>query len=416
MSKLLSSLLLGGYSFLILPAIIVFIAALIDRPQNPEQPSRKRMLVYLSLSALLLALLGLLIWFNPNGSEINSSLPAAGILIVLAPMLAYLLHHAREFAGLWRWDRVLVIVFALVFLALFILLWLADPIAFTMTIVLALGIALAWNLPRAGFALLEIISLLTFATVILTTGGWLYIPSVEAPDASFMALQIFMVIAMLITILMPAGLLYAILRSSSPIKKSHLIWSLVFITILLAGMVYQVVWDGIWSSAHARAFEDHLPFIQFMLSLAAGIFLALTLRGWRRLVGPLYFVLVTAVAVVALSQGWKLSAFEMTERRAAVVNDAIVSYYQENGVYPDELSELSPRYVPYVFPPVVVRTGGWCYQSGDEFYRLGYISGDFTYFDSDFRVETYAQAGDLPAGSWVCDEWRDRFQAKELSY
>jgi len=416
MSKLLSSLLLGGYSFLILPAIIVFIAALIDRPQNPEQPSRKRMLVYLSLSALLLALLGLLIWFNPNGSEINSSLPAAGILIVLAPMLAYLLHHAREFAGLWRWDRVLVIVFALVFLALFILLWLADPIAFTMTIVLALGIALAWNLPRAGFALLEIISLLTFATVILTTGGWLYIPSVEAPGASFTALQIFMVIAMLITILMPAGLLYAILRSSSPIKKSHLIWSLVFITILLAGMVYQVVWDGIWSSAHARAFEDHLPFIQFMLSLAAGIFLALTLRGWRRLVGPLYFVLVTAVAVVALSQGWKLSAFEMTERRAAVVNDAVVSYYQENGVYPDELSELSPRYVPYVFPPVVVRTGGWCYQSGDEFYRLGYISGDFTYFDSDFRVETYAQAGDLPAGSWACDEWRDRFQAKELSY
>jgi len=416
MSKLLSTLLLGGYSFLILPAIIVFIAALIDRSQDPEQPSRKRLLVYLSLSALLLAVLGLLIWFNPYGSEISSSLPAYGVLIVLAPMLAYLLHHAREFGGLWRWDRVLVIVCSLVFLALFLLLWFADPVALTMLIVLALGIALAWNLPRAGFVTLGIISLLTFATVILTTGGWLYIPGVDAPGASLIALRTFTIIAMLITVLMPAGLLYAILRSSSSIKKSHILWNLVFIGILLTGMAYQAAWDGIWSSAHARAFEDHLPFIQFMLSLAAGIFLALTLRGWRRWVGPLYFVLVTAVAVVALSQGWKLSAFKMTEHRASSVNAAIESYYQENRIYPDDLAELSPRYLPVILPPVVVRTGGWCYQSGEEFYRLGYISGDFTYFDSDFRVETYAQAGDLPASGWVCDEWRDRFQAQELSY
>ncbi len=416
MSKLLSALLLGGYSFLVLPAIIVFGAALIDRSQNPEQPSRKRLLVYLSLSALLLAGLGLLIWFNPYGSEINSSLSAYGVLIVLAPMLAYLLHHARELKGLWQWDRVLVIIFVLAFLGLFILLWFADPIAFTMILVLAPGIALAWNLPRAGLIPLGILSLSTLATVILTTGGWLYIPGVDSAGSSLPVLQTFMVIAMLITVLLPAGLLYAMLRSSSPIKKPRLLWSLVFIAILWVGLAYQAAWDGIWSSAHARAFEDHLPFTQFMLSLAAGIFLALTLRGWRRLVGPLYFVLVTAVAVAALSQGWKLSAFEMTERRAAVVNSAVESYYQENGVYPEGLAELSPRYMPFVLPPVVVRTGGWCYQSGEGFYRLGYISGDFTYFDSDFRVETYAQAGDIPIGDWACDEWRVRFQEKELTY
>ena len=416
MSKLVSMLLLGGYSFLILPAIIVFGAALIDRSQNPEQPSRKRLLVYLSLSALLLAVLGLLIWFNPYGSEINSSLPAYGVLIVLAPIMAYLLYHARELASLWPWDRVLAIIFVLVFLALFLLLWFADPIAFTMLIVLALGIALAWNLPRGGAASLGILSLLILVTIVLTTGGWIYIPSADLPEWSRMVLSVFTVSAILLSILLPAGLLYASLRSSSPIKKPHLLWSLVFIAILLAGMAYQVAWDGIWSSAHARAFEDHLPFIQSMLSLAAGIFLTLTLRGWRRLVGPLYFVLVTSVAVVALSQGWKLSAFEMTERRAAVVDGAVESYYQENGVYPGSLAELSPRYLPLVLPPVVVRTGGWCYQSGEDFYRLGYISGDFTYFDSEFRVETYAQAGDIPAGDWACDEWRARFQAKELTY
>ena len=188
MSRLVSMLLLGGYSFLILPAIIVFGVALIDRSQNPEQPSRKRLLVYLSLSALLLAVLGLLIWFNPYGSEINSSLPAYGVLIVLAPIMAYLLYHARELASLWPWDRVLAIIFVLVFLALFLLLWFADPIAFTMLIVLALGIALAWNLPRGGAASLGILSLLILVTIVLTTGGWIYIPSADLPEWSRMVL------------------------------------------------------------------------------------------------------------------------------------------------------------------------------------------------------------------------------------
>ena len=111
MSKLLSALLLGGYSFLVLPAIIVFIVTLVDRSHNPEQSSRSRLLVLLSLAALLLALLGLLIWFNPYGSNISSSLPAYGVLIVLAPFLAYLVCHARELAGLWLGDRSLVIFF-----------------------------------------------------------------------------------------------------------------------------------------------------------------------------------------------------------------------------------------------------------------------------------------------------------------
>ena len=416
MSSLLSALLLGGYSFLVLPAVILIGATFMDRSRDPEQLSRNRLLVFLSLTAFVLALLGLLIWFNPYGSEINSSLPAYGVLIILAPMLAYLMHHSHELARLWPGDKTLIIILALVYLGLFVSLWFADPIAFYMAIVLALGIALAWHLPRVGSASLWLLSLLTFVMVVLTTGGWIYIPGADLPSWFQTAISIFTVIAVLLSILLPAGLLYALLRSSSPIKKSRLIRTLILSAVLLASAAYQVTWDGIWSSAHARAFEDHLPFMHFMLSLIASVFLALTLRGQRRLVGPFYIVLVTAVTMASLVQGWNLSAFEMTERRAAAVKGAIENYYQENGVYPEGLAKLSPRYLPFVLPPVVVRTGGWCYQSGGEFYRLGYISGDFTYFDSEFRVETYAQAGDIPVGDWVCDEWRVRFQAKELIY
>jgi hypothetical protein len=206
------------------------------------------------------------------------------------------------------------------------------------------------------------------------------------------------------------------LRGAATVKKSQLLWGLVLALIFLAGVSYQMYWDGIWSSAHDRAFEDHLPFAHFLFSMLAGVMLTLTLRGSRRWMGPIYILLVTSIAVLMLTLGWGVSAFEMTERRAAVVNNAINDYDQENGVYPASLAELSPRYLLFLPPPVIVRTGGWCYQSGDEFYRLGYISGDFTYFDRDFKIETHAQAGDMPASSWNCDELLAKFNLGELIY
>ena len=54
-------------------------------------------------------------------------------------------------------------------------------------------------------------------------------------------------------------------------------------------------------------------------------------------------------------------------------------------------------------PPVVVRQGGWCYQGGEDYYRLGYVSGNFTYFEADYYVKTYASNGELPQGGWNCD-------------
>jgi len=65
---------------------------------------------------------------------------------------------------------------------------------------------------------------------------------------------------------------------------------------------------------------------------------------------------------------------------------------------------------------VVVRQGGWCYQGGQDSYRLGYVSGHFTYMRADFVEEIVAQAGQPSQASWSCNEWVDRFQAGELSY
>lgn len=416
MSNLINLLLLGGYSFLVLPAVILIAATLFDRSTPPEQPSRTRLLVFLTLTALLLALLGLLIWFNPYGREINSSLPAIGVLIVLVALLVYLIHYAHALSSLWSTEKAFITLFALAYLGLFGFLWLADPFAFIATVVLALALAFILYLPRAGYPFLGILSLLTLTALIFTSGGWIYIPGADLPTWSRTLLSILTVVALLTSILLPAGLFYASLRPTSPLKKTHLVWSLVLSVVLLAGAAYQVFWEGIWSSAHARAFEDHLPFAHFLLSLIAGVLLALLLNGYKKWIGPLYTILVTTVAVVTFARGWNVSAFEMTAHRAETVDQAIINYRREHGNYPASLADLSPRHLLFLPPPVIVRTGGWCYQSSGDSYRLGYISGDFTYFERKFRVETYAQSGDVPAATWACDELRARFETMELAY
>jgi hypothetical protein len=404
-------LLLGGYSFLILPAIILIMVAFMDRSQNP-QPSRRKLLMLLSLTTLVLALLGLLIWFNPYGREISSSPPAYGVLIVLVALLAYLFSCWREVVQLWSGDKPLVGLYLAIFLILFSLLWLAEHLSIYLMAGLTLAAVLAWYLARTGFAFLGILSVLTLGTLVINTGGAFFIPAGKPS----LWVNILTAIALLLSVLLPAGVMYAILRDPTPVRKSWLLYGLVLIFILSSGAAYQLAWDGIWSSAHDRAFEDHLPFVHFMVSLIAGVLLVLTLRGWRRVAGPFYVVLVTTVTVLALVWGWNQSAFEMTQRRAATVEQAILNYYDENETYPVSLAELSPRYLPFLLPPVVVRTGGWCYQSGEGFYRLGYVSGDFTYFEREFKVVTYASAGDLSNKAWVCDELRARLQANELTY
>jgi hypothetical protein len=107
---------------------------------------------------------------------------------------------------------------------------------------------------------------------------------------------------------------------------------------------------------------------------------------------------------VALSAGWKVSAFELTAQRAQRMVAAINAYREAQGSYPAELGELSPRYILYVPPPVAVRQGGWCYQGSPEGYRLGFVIGDFTYFEAKFREDIYSQQGELQENdSWRCD-------------
>jgi hypothetical protein len=248
----------------------------------------------------------------------------------------------------------------------------------------------------------------------LSNGGDFLLPGSDAPLWSQKTVQIAAGIAMILTIFLAGAVLYSGLGE----RATGLDWRrpvLLFIlaVFLVGSCAYYVYWEGVWSSAHARAFEDHLPFAQFVISLMAGVLLALTLKGWRRLAGPAFIAFVTTTTTLALVLGWSVSAFEVTERRAARVDQAVIEYYEDNGRYPAGLGDLTPNYLLYVSPPVVVEGGGWCYQGGADGYRLGYISGSFTYSEADYFIETFAQSGEAPVGSWICDKLLARIESTE---
>jgi hypothetical protein len=409
---------LGQFFMLVIPSILVVVGMGLVGARKREGWERRRLLFLLASTVLSIGLLDLLILTNPYGREISSSLTALGMLPVTVALLATLFNQPEELKRLWPEDRLLLLALGGTMLALLGLLWWLETLTLYVvlfpTAVMALALLLA---RRAGMPWLTVLTLLIAVGMLWSGGGWFSIPDMSAPAWERTLRAILSGAVLMLTELLPAAMLYTSLRGVEAVERRKLGWSLALSAVLVGCALYHVYWEGIWSSAHARAFEDHLPFAQLMLSLMAGVLLALSLRGRRRWVGAAYTLSVTVLCVAALSAGWRVSAFALTAQRATKVKAAIQAYQQAQGGYPAALGELTPRYLLILPPPVVVRQGSWCYQGGDAGYRLGYVSGDFTYFEAQFREEIFSQAGDLAGDeAWRCDEMVHRLEQGETSY
>jgi hypothetical protein len=372
-------------------------------------------LFVLILAALSLAMLGLLIWTNQYGRELSSSPPGFGVLPALVALLALIVYKRKDLARVWETDKAVLALLGLLLLVLLGFLWIAERSTFYVVIVSTAILALAWWIgTHSGLALLTTLSLAIAGTIILANGGDFLLIGPEYPMWLLTAIRIAAGFGMILAIFLAGAVAYSALRADGAGLDWRGLGGRAALLILLVGAcAYYVYWEGIWSSAHARAFEDHLPFSQFLISLMVGILLALTLRGWRRWAGPAFIAFVTTATTLALILGWGVSAFEVTGRRAARIDQALAEFNQENGRYPSNLGELTPDYLLYLAPPVVVDGGGWCYQGGEYDYRLGYVSGSFTYSNAHYFIETFADSGVTPQGGWICDELLARMKATE---
>jgi hypothetical protein len=184
-----------------------------------------------------------------------------------------------------------------------------------------------------------------------------------------------------------------------------------------------VGWEGLWDSTTDGLTSVFIQLTVISVGLAGAAVMAWSLAGWRKL-GALVFVgLVLLDMQWAMENSWKLDPTEATEAGAARIEAALDSYHARNGSYPQELARLVPFYLLRLPEPVMDRGEDWCYQSGQGFYRLGYVwKPGYGPQPEMLKVRIAASAGQPPEASWKCDEdlarlkqyWTDYWKNVEI--
>jgi hypothetical protein len=219
----------------------------------------------------------------------------------------------------------------------------------------------------------------------------------------------------IVAVVLVARLVYASLASDRPSNWTATVIRLAVAVLLLLVIGDLIVTETVWVQA-----EDSLsviPGVVFIVATAAAMLLAWAARGRRRLGALGFALLVTLTASYAAALGWRMSPTGLTEVRAEKIERAIQRYYERNGQYPPELAVLTPFYLWRIPQPMIFRDQTWCYEGGDDYYRLGYVhQPTFGVPPAYISIRIHAAVGEPPESSWPCDDELERAKSKAPGY
>jgi hypothetical protein len=185
-----------------------------------------------------------------------------------------------------------------------------------------------------------------------------------------------MLVASAVRLRFPSGERYLHAGVSAPAlraddTRSIIAW-LVLAGLLLAKTLHNLYWLTMWDNTY-----DPLGYFWLAAPLIAvwstGIVMSISLPGRRKLAAG-YAVLVVALLIGVSSRAQSVDFRALTEDRAARIVAAIEAYRAQAGTYPASLDELTPRYAFTLPGPMILYGQGWCYNSGEGYYRLGYVN------------------------------------------
>jgi hypothetical protein len=107
------------------------------------------------------------------------------------------------------------------------------------------------------------------------------------------------------------------------------------------------------------------------------------------------------IAVSARAQ--RVDFRQLTEERAERVTQAIETYYAREGHYPQDLRQLTPWYALSLPGPVIIYGQEWCYDGGEDYYRLGYVYREH-WSDPRLIGQIYKTKGEVPDLHGMCEE------------
>lgn len=201
-----------------------------------------------------------------------------------------------------------------------------------------------------------------------------------------------------------------------PVDWRKAILSCVLILPILLLVGYQMRVAAVWDVATDGLRSIFLWLLISIAGIAAAMQLGWALPGKRK-VAALAFAVVVPVSMMGAERigtwgpygEWGKMPIAVTEQRAEVVNRAIQRYYERNGYYPDALTNLTPRYLVYVPNPLIIPGQTWCYEGGDNYYRLGYVYRQS--FSSPASVRVHSAVGEPPVAAWGCEDEAAKYPA-----
>ncbi len=394
----------------VLAALLVLGGMLVQHAGITSGATRRQQ-IYLLLSGIVLALtLFILVQVQSRRNELGLSWLMHMIIPILTGVIALLILNVKNLSALTRRQKFFLGGLSLVLLLLVTLSSL-PPFFFAIYIVPGvIALTLAWTLAARSRLWLGLFSLAGLVFIAVNTlsnfSPWRFIPQ----WLGYIYPVVVMASPPLIVGLSALGV-HKALRSTFPEDQGEpgqnlaarwirLVFRLLPIIILILGFAYLIYLASIWDHT-----SDGLAGVFFtqpagITAVAAGMMLASQARGWKRLGGLIFAVLVPLVLTGSFNLGWGVSYHEITENRAARIQQALESYHARSGTYPASLDELTPRELLWLPRPVILRGQDWCYEGGTDYYQLGAVYRE--YFSLPLEERIYASAGQPPSKEWAC--------------
>ncbi len=172
--------------------------------------------------------------------------------------------------------------------------------------------------------------------------------------------------------------------------------------LLLAKAIHNLYWLTVWDNT-----DDSLGYI-WLISPILGIFfsgalLIAALPDRVKLAGLLYSLFIPALLIAVSARAQRVDFRQLTEERAERVSQALEIYYARKGHYPQELQQLTSCPILSLPGPVIIYGQAWCFDGGDDYYRLGYVYREH-WSDPRLSGRIYKTRGETPDLHRLCEE------------
>lgn len=192
-----------------------------------------------------------------------------------------------------------------------------------------------------------------------------------------------------------------------PVGSSRTILNVLAALVLALLLALQMFFTSLWDVATDGIGEPLLLWVVNLAALLSALALLFRAPGARKawalilLVGlPLLMAASARLASRPPGQKWGYMPGVLTERSAAVIDDAIQRYHARQGGYPAQLSDLTPRDLLFLPRQYILPGWEWCFAGGAGGFRFGYM--DREYFSSPREVKIVSEAGAPPVPAWNC--------------